>query len=84
MDSNSPSPVETSREEMLLGILSLNEPLFDLALEHGHERISSSSDPECGYRGIIAIQNTVFGPALGETRFWNHLPGNDLGPPGPT
>lgn len=84
MDSNSPSPVEASREEGSLGILSLNERLFDLAVEHGQERISFSSDPECGFRGIIAIHKTVFGPALGETRFWNYLPGNDLGPPGPT
>jgi len=30
------------------------------------------NEPSCGYRGIIAIHNTVLGPALGGTRFWQY------------
>ena len=50
--------------------LSLDEHLFDLIAEHGHEQISFASDRDSGYRGIIAVHNTILGPALGGTRFW--------------
>lgn len=30
------------------------------------------SDPESGYRGIVAIHSTRLGPALGGTRFWSY------------
>jgi leucine dehydrogenase len=52
--------------------LSLDERLFDLVAEHGHEQVSFASDHKSGYRGIIAIHNTILGPALGGTRFWNY------------
>jgi leucine dehydrogenase len=51
---------------------SLDEGLFDLIAEHGHEQVSFATDPESGYRGIIAIHNTALGPALGGTRFWGY------------
>ncbi|MBZ5520725.1 MAG: leucine dehydrogenase [Acidobacteriia bacterium] len=38
----------------------------------GYERVVFGEDPACGYRGIIAIHNTVLGPAAGGTRFWNY------------
>lgn len=38
----------------------------------GHEQVVMCSDPESGYRGIIAIHSTTLGPALGGTRFWNY------------
>ena len=38
----------------------------------GHERVALCSDPESGYRGIIAVHSTALGPALGGTRFWNY------------
>jgi leucine dehydrogenase len=38
----------------------------------GYERISVADAPEAGYRAIIAIHNTVRGPAAGGTRFWNY------------
>ena len=46
--------------------------LFELIGEHGHEQIVFCSEPSCGYKGIIAIHNTVLGPALGGTRFWQY------------
>jgi leucine dehydrogenase len=52
--------------------LSLDEHLFDLIAEHGHEQISFASDRKSGYRGIIAVHNTILGPALGGTRFWDY------------
>lgn len=55
---------------------SVTEGLFALLAEHHHEQVSCWSDPESGYRGIVAIHSTVLGPALGGTRFWNYE--NDL------
>ena len=46
--------------------------LFELINEHGHEQVVFCNEPSCGYRGIIAIHNTVLGPALGGTRFWQY------------
>lgn len=46
--------------------------LFNLMSEGGHEQIMYWSDPEFGYRGIIAIHDTTLGPALGGTRFWTY------------
>jgi leucine dehydrogenase len=55
---------------------SLNDGLFALIGEHRHEQVSLWSDRDAGYRGIIAIHNTVLGPALGGTRMWHYV--NDL------
>ncbi len=52
--------------------LSLDKHLFDQIAEHGHEQVSFASDRNSGYRGIIGIHNTILGPALGGTRFWNY------------
>jgi leucine dehydrogenase len=49
--------------------------VFEELSENGHEQVSFWSEPELGYRGIIAIHDTTLGPALGGTRFWNY--GND-------
>jgi leucine dehydrogenase len=49
--------------------------LFSLIAEHDHEQVVFCHEPSCGYKGIIAIHNTVLGPALGGTRYWNY--GND-------
>ncbi|HEY0021429.1 MAG TPA: Glu/Leu/Phe/Val dehydrogenase [Longimicrobium sp.] len=46
--------------------------LFSLMGEHDHEQVVFCQEPSCGYKGIIAIHNTVLGPALGGTRFWNY------------
>ena len=49
--------------------------IFNLLSELGHEQVVFCHEPSCGYKGIIAIHNTVLGPALGGTRFWSY--GND-------
>lgn len=46
--------------------------VFELLSEHGHEQVAFWSEPELGYRGIIAIHDTTLGPALGGTRFWSY------------
>lgn len=45
---------------------------FDRLAEMGHEQVILSSDPSCGYRGIIAVHDTTLGPALGGTRLWRY------------
>jgi leucine dehydrogenase len=51
--------------------------LFSLIGEHEHEQVVFCNEPSCGYKGIIAIHNTVLGPALGGTRFWNYSSDQD-------
>jgi leucine dehydrogenase len=46
--------------------------IFDLMSEGKHEQLVFWSEPELGYRGIIAIHDTTMGPALGGTRFWSY------------
>jgi len=46
--------------------------IFDLMAERKHEQLVFWSDPQLGYRGIIAIHDTTMGPALGGTRYWNY------------
>jgi leucine dehydrogenase len=46
--------------------------LFETLADYGHEQIVFWSEPELGYRGIIAIHDTTLGPALGGTRFWSY------------
>jgi leucine dehydrogenase len=50
----------------------VEESLFSLLGEHGHEQVSFAFDADSGYRGIIAIHNTILGPALGGTRYWHY------------
>jgi leucine dehydrogenase len=46
--------------------------IFDLMSERKHEQLVLWSEPELGYKGIIAIHDTTMGPALGGTRFWSY------------
>lgn len=46
--------------------------IFELLSERRHEQIVFWSEPELGYKGIIAIHDTTLGPALGGTRFWQY------------
>lgn len=46
--------------------------IFEAMIKRGHEQLVFWSEPDLGYRGIIAIHNTTLGPALGGTRFWNY------------
>ncbi len=44
--------------------------LFSVISNLGHEQIVFCQDKEAGLKAIIAIHNTVLGPALGGTRMW--------------
>ncbi|UCC26133.1 MAG: Glu/Leu/Phe/Val dehydrogenase [Gemmatimonadales bacterium] len=46
--------------------------IFERMAKHRHEQLVFWSEPELGYKGIIAIHDTTLGPALGGTRFWNY------------
>ena len=46
--------------------------LFESMAERKHEQLVFWSEPQFGYKGIIAIHDTTLGPALGGTRFWNY------------
>ena len=41
-------------------------------IEMEHEQVVFCNDPETGLRAIIAVHNTVLGPALGGCRMWNY------------
>lgn len=44
--------------------------LFDQVANTAHEQVVFGYDPTTGLKAIIAIHNTVLGPALGGTRMW--------------
>ena len=46
--------------------------LFDQVADYEHEQVVFCYDKDTGLRSIIAIHNTVLGPALGGTRMWNY------------
>ena len=43
----------------------------------GHEQLVLCSDPELGYRGLIAVHSTALGPAVGGTRWWTYASESD-------
>lgn len=46
--------------------------IFGNLVDLGHEQVVFCNDKATGLRAIIAIHNTVLGPALGGTRMWNY------------
>lgn len=48
------------------------QSVFDRTSELGHEQVVFCQDRETGLKAIIAVHNTVLGPALGGTRMWNY------------
>ncbi|HYD20438.1 MAG TPA: Glu/Leu/Phe/Val dehydrogenase dimerization domain-containing protein [Flavipsychrobacter sp.] len=50
----------------------MQQSVFDLMQEMGHEQVVFCHDPHSGLNAIIAIHNTTLGPALGGTRLWNY------------
>ena len=46
--------------------------LFQELGERGHEQVSFFHDSDSGLKGLVAIHNTVLGPALGGCRMWNY------------
>jgi leucine dehydrogenase len=47
-------------------------PVIGRMLEYNHEQLVFCNDNESGLKAIIAVHNTVLGPSLGGTRFWNY------------
>lgn len=43
----------------------------------GHEQVVFCNDAPTGLKAIIAIHNTVLGPGMGGTRFWNYATDED-------
>ncbi len=43
---------------------------FERLYKDGHEEVVFFSDPSCNLKVIVAIHNTILGPALGGTRMW--------------
>ena len=43
---------------------------FETLYREGHEEVVFFSDPSCNLKAIVAIHNTILGPALGGTRMW--------------
>jgi leucine dehydrogenase len=46
--------------------------IFGTLAQLGHEQVVFCNDEATGLKAIIAIHNTVLGPALGGTRMWNY------------
>lgn len=46
--------------------------IFGTLSQLGHEQVVFCQDSATGLKAIIAIHNTVLGPALGGTRMWNY------------
>lgn len=46
--------------------------IFEQASQMGHEQLVYCHDEATGLKAIIGIHNTVLGPSLGGTRFWNY------------
>src|ERR1700752_1001437 len=47
-------------------------PVIAQMMINNHEQILFCNDNATGLKAIIAIHNTVLGPSLGGTRFWNY------------
>jgi leucine dehydrogenase len=46
--------------------------IFGSLSDLGHEQVVFCNDKATGLKAIIAVHNTVLGPALGGTRMWNY------------
>ena len=46
--------------------------IFGTLASSGHEQVVFCHDQATGLKAVIAIHNTVLGPALGGTRMWNY------------
>src|SRR6187551_2905186 len=46
--------------------------IFGTLTQMGHEQIVFCNDNATGLKAIIAIHNTILGPALGGTRMWKY------------
>ncbi len=55
-----------------VAMLTQQQPIFEQIAGMEHEQVMFCYDAGTGLRAVIAIHNTVLGPALGGTRFWNY------------
>lgn len=51
--------------------------IFETLAKTGHEEVVFCHNPDAGLKAIIAIHNTVLGPALGGTRMWPYATEQD-------
>jgi leucine dehydrogenase len=47
-------------------------PVIGQMLNYNHEQLVFCNDNDSGLKAIIAVHNTILGPALGGTRMWNY------------
>src|SRR5690606_26838167 len=62
-----PGGVARSPRDAQDGVSSM---IFEQLGNYGHEQVVFCHNPDVGLKAIIAIHNTVLGPALGGTRMW--------------
>ncbi len=53
-------------------VQSATRSVFEVIEDYGHEEIVFCNDSKVGLKAIIAIHNTVLGPALGGVRMWDY------------
>jgi len=46
--------------------------IFDYMTQHKHEKVCLATDSVSGLRAVIALHNTVRGPAIGGVRLWQY------------
>src|ERR1700710_2859453 len=51
-----------------------SESIFSQLEAYGHKKVVYCSDPDTGLKAIIAIHDTILGPALGGVRMWPYKP----------
>ncbi len=56
----------------LMNTALAQNPVIGRMLEYNHEQLVFCNDNESGLKAIIAVHNTILGPSLGGTRFWNY------------
>lgn len=49
-----------------------DNPILERMSQYNHEQILFCNDNATGLKAIIAVHNTILGPALGGTRMWNY------------
>lgn len=54
-----------------------NTSIFEQMGSNQHEQVVFCHDEDTGLKAIIAIHNTVLGPAMGGTRMWNYASEED-------
>jgi len=57
--------------------LAASQPVFGHEAFDDHEKVIFLSDKDTGLKAIIAIHNTVLGPALGGVRMWDYANENE-------